>query len=236
MNKDLVLRLAKYRRLLHKLKTLGLERVFSNNLGDAIGVTPALVRKDFSTIKLSGNKRGGYNIDTVITFLDELLGQKRAKEVILVGCGKIGTALLQYKEFARDGIRIIAGFDADPSKVQTTSSVPILDVRELAEFTKSHPVGVGIIAVPDTAASQVLDRMIEAGITGILNFAPVELKNIRRSDKNGQPVRCTIQNVNIALEIENLFFLENLHAEVDAPAPEELFLNGPARSSRKGSP
>lgn len=232
MNKELVLRLAKYRRLLYKLKTLGLERVFSNNLGDAIGVTPALVRKDFSTIKLSGNKRGGYNIDTVIQYLDEILGQNKPKEVVLVGCGKIGTALLQYKEFGRDGIRIIAGFDVDPSKVQTTANIPILDIKELPEFTRKNPVRVGIIAVPDTAASQVLDRMIDAGITGILNFAPVELKYTRKTDKANQVVRCNIQNVNIALEIENLFFLENLHADTEQQVPEELFLKTAAQSKR----
>lgn len=229
MNRELVLRLAKYRRLLYKLKTLGLERVFSNNLGDAIGVTPALVRKDFSTIRLSGNKRGGYNIDTVIQYLDEILGQNRPKEVILVGCGKIGTALLQYKEFARDGIKIVAGFDAEPSRVQTTANIPILDIKELGEFTKSHPVSVGIIAVPDTAAAQVLDRMIDAGITGVLNFAPVELKYNRKSDRSAAPVRCNIQNVNIALEIENLFFLENLRAEAEELPTEELFLRTVAK-------
>jgi redox-sensing transcriptional repressor len=64
MNKELILRLSKYKRLLHKLKALGFERVFSNNLGDAIGVAPALVRKDFSMLRLPGNRRGGYQIDT----------------------------------------------------------------------------------------------------------------------------------------------------------------------------
>src|SRR6056297_4001676 len=92
MNKDFILRLTKYKRLLYKLKALGFERVFSNNLGDAIGVTPALVRKDFSTLNLPGNKRGGYNIDTLVHRLDKILGRDQPQQVIVIGCGRIGTA------------------------------------------------------------------------------------------------------------------------------------------------
>ncbi len=230
MNKELVLRLAKYRRLLYKLKNLGLERVFSNNLGDAIGVTPALVRKDFSMINLTGNKRGGYNIDSVIQSLDEILGQSTAKEVVLVGCGRIGSALLEYKEFSRDGIHIVAGFDIDPSRVKTTAETPIYHIDQLEEIARKHKITVGIIAVPDTAATQVLDKMIDAGISGILNFAPVELKCSKKCERDTCPVRCNIQNVNIALEIENLFFLENLRATDGLQEDVDLYIESSANS------
>lgn len=233
MNKELVLRLAKYRRLLYKLKNLGLERVFSNNLGDAIGVTPALVRKDFSTINLTGNKRGGYNIDSVIASLDAILGQSAPKDIVLVGCGKIGTALLEYKGFARDGIRIVAAFDIDPSRVKTAAETPIYHVDRLEEIAREHKVSVGIIAVPDTAATMVLDRMVDAGISGILNFAPVELKCSKKCDRENCPVRCNIQNVNIALEIENLFFLENLRGADSAQEDVDLYMKSSAKSNHK---
>ena len=233
MNKELVLRLAKYRRLLYKLKNLGLERVFSNNLGDAIGVTPALVRKDFSMINLTGNKRGGYNIDSVIQSLDEILGQSQPKEVVLVGCGRIGTALLEYKEFARDGINIVAGFDVDPSRVKTVSETPIYHIDQLEEIVRKNNVTVGIIAVPDSAATQVLDMMVDAGISGILNFAPVELKCSKKCERDNCPVRCNIQNVNIALEIENLFFLENLRASDGLQEDVDLYMKSSTKAKEE---
>lgn len=232
MNRELVLRLAKYRRLLYKLKNLGLERVFSNNLGDAIGVTPALVRKDFSMINLTGNKRGGYNIDSVIQSLDEILGQNKPKEVILVGCGKIGTALMENKEFERDGITIAAGFDIDPGKVHTTANVPIYHIDEVEKVVRERQIHVGIIAVPDTAATQVLDKMIDAGISGILNFAPVELKCSKKCDRDNCPSRCNIQNVNIALEIENLFYLENLRTDDSVEQDVEIYMKASSRAKK----
>lgn len=198
LNKSTILRLARYFRVLQKLKTMGFVKVFSNNLGDAIGVTPSVVRKDFSLINLPGNKRGGYNIDTLLEQLAVILGKNRAHEVVLAGCGKIGTALMEYKEFTREGIRIVAGFDADPARHRPDAPVPVFDIAELGPYIREHGVQVGIIAVPDSAATQVLAAMQEAGIRGVLNFAPVELKG------SGN---CIIHNVNIGLEIENLFYL-----------------------------
>ena len=210
MNKELVLRLAKYRRLLYKLKNLGLERVFSNNLGDAIGVTPALVRKDFSMISLTGNKRGGYNIDSVILSLDEILGQTQEKEVVLVGCGRIGSALLEYKEFRKDGLEIAAAFDSDPAKVDRDGRVPVLPMEELASFVSANAIEIGIVAVPESSAMQVFEQMVQAGILGFLNFTPVELKCSGRCNYEECPQQCTVQNVNIGLELESLFYLVNL--------------------------
>lgn len=205
MNKDFILRLTKYKRLLYKLKALGFERVFSNNLGDAIGVTPALVRKDFSTLNLPGNKRGGYNIDTLIEKLDKILGRDRPQHVVVVGCGRIGTALMEYSGFNTDGIEIVAGFDTHPENVHNTSGVPIYGMDKLDEYVREHDIKVGVIAVPDSEASKVLDRLIVAGIRGVLNFAPVELKCTR----NDCPGSTTIHNVNIALELEHLFYQVN---------------------------
>lgn len=205
MNKDFILRLTKYKRLLYKLKALGFERVFSNNLGDAIGVTPALVRKDFSILSLQGNKRGGYNIDTLIRKLDKILGHDRTQHVIVVGCGRIGTALMEYSGFRTDSIEIIAGFDTHPEKVRTNSGIPILSLEKLEGFIREKSVLVAIITVPDTEASKTLDRLVGAGIRGVLNFAPVDLKCTRPDC----PSNIVIQNVNIALELEHLFYQVN---------------------------
>lgn len=205
MNKDFILRLTKYKRLLYKLKALGFERVFSNNLGDAIGVTPALVRKDFSTLNLPGNKRGGYNIDTLVSKLDKILGRDRPQRVIVVGCGRIGSALMEYSGFNTDGIEVVAGFDIHPENVQSTSGIPIYSMDKIEEYIRENDIQVGVIAVPDTEASKIMDRLIDAGIRGILNFAPVELKCTR----DDCPINTTIHNVNIALELEHLFYQIN---------------------------
>ena len=202
MNRDFILRLSKYKRLLHKLKSLGFMKVFSNNLGDAIGVSPSLVRKDFSLIDLAGNKRGGYNVDTVIAQLNRVLGEESPHRVVIAGCGKIGRALMEYKEFAKDGIEIVAGFDIDPEGVRSASRVPIHAISQMVEFVRANGIKIGIVAVPDSAASQVLELMLQAGIRGVLNFAPVELKAT-------PGCICIVQNVNIGLEIENLLYLVN---------------------------
>ncbi len=217
MNKELIIRLSKYRRLLHKFKALGLERVFSNNLGDAIDVTPALVRKDFSVLELPGNKRGGYNIDEILGRLDDKLGLGRPKNVIIVGCGKIGTALLEYRGFAGDGLTIVAGFDIDPENVKAGSGIPIYHIDQMHDFVVEKGIEVGVIAVPDDAAADVLDRMVSAGIKGILNFAPVELKCPKRCSEEDCPARCIIHNINIGTEIENLFYLLYMKEKNDFP-------------------
>jgi redox-sensing transcriptional repressor len=204
MNKDVVARFSKYRSLLLKLKSLGLERIFSNNLGDAIGVTPALVRKDFSLLKLPGNKRGGYLIDVLLERLNTEFGKDKTQEFIIVGAGKIGTALMQYRNFFHEGLSPAAAFDTDPAKLTAAGQVPVLPMENLEEFIKTRNIKIAINAVPDAAAAAAVERLIRAGIQGILNFAPVELK----SQEN-----CLVHNFNIALELENLFYMVNLMAK-----------------------
>lgn len=212
MSRDFILRLSKYNRILQKLKSLGFVKVFSNNLGDAIGVSPALVRKDFSLISLPGNKRGGYDIDTLIRELDRVLGRDQPQKVIIAGCGRIGTALMEYKEFTKEGIQIVAGFDIEPPEDRAPGQTPVYDVSDMENYIKENDIKLGIVAVPDTAAHQVLEWMINGGIKGVLNFAPVELKTSER---------CVIHNVNIGLEIENLlYFVTHMEktGEVVSPA------------------
>ena len=221
MNKDLVLRLSKYKRLLYKLRALGLERVFSNNLGDAIGVAPALVRKDFSLLDLPGNKRGGYSIDSLIEKLDRVLGMDQPQEVVVIGCGRIGTALMQYEEFAREGIRIAAGFDIEPEQVKRIKDIPVYHISELEDFVVKTGIKVGILAVPDSVAAEVFGMMTRAGISGILNFSSIDFKCGAKFGSAPCPQRCVTQNVNIGLELEHLFYQVNISQEgLDLSPPE----------------
>lgn len=211
LNKSLVLRLVRYLRVLKQLKSLGIVNVFSNNLGDAVGVTPAVVRKDFSLINIQGNKRGGYNIDNLMHELSAILGKQERQDVIIVGCGRIGTALMNYREFDKEGIRVLAGFDNDPDKVNEGLSIPILPMERMKSFVKEQSVEVAIITVPESSANIVFDEMVKAGIRGFLNFTNVELKCQGKCDRQTCPHNCTIHNVNISLELENLFYLINLN-------------------------
>ncbi len=217
----MVLRLARYLRVLQKLKGLGFVKVFSNNLGDAIGATPAVVRKDFSVIGITGNKRGGYVIDSLIERLVEVLGKNEVERVVVVGCGRIGSALLNFREFSREGIRVVAGFDIRPDSIDREGSIPVLPMDEFPGFVADHKVEVAVLAVPDQVATSVFELMVDAGIRGVLNFTSVELKCGAACEENGCVQECTVHNVNIGLEIENLFYLIRLKREAAVPETVE---------------
>ncbi len=199
-SKNSIVRLSRYKNALYRFQKLGYVRVFSDILADAIGVTPAQVRKDFSLFGIKGNKRGGYNVDELIGKLNELLGKNKTQNVIITGAGKIGTALLEYKGFGNEGIRIAASFDIDPAKVNETAEIPVYPLENLKSFVKNSDIRIGIIAVPDIAAQQVFEIMISAGIKGVLNFAPIRLKDTPD---------VVVNNVNLELELENVIYFVN---------------------------
>jgi redox-sensing transcriptional repressor len=208
-SKNAIIRLSRYKNALYRLKLLGFVKVFSDNLADAVGVKPSQVRKDFSLFGISGNKRGGYLIDELIVKLNTILGKNEIQKVVIVGAGHIGTALMKYKGFEREGIKIVAAFDIDPAKYQKEAAMPILPLEELKECIQKNQIRIGIIAVPDIAAQQAADLMIAAGIKGILNFAPIRLRG---------PEDCVINNVNLEIELENVVYFANaLNKQVIAP-------------------
>lgn len=200
MNRKCILRLSRYKNALKRLKALGFVKVFSGNLADAAGVTSSQVRKDFSLFGITGNRRGGYKVDELITRIREILGKNETQKVVIIGVGNIGNALIRYKGFETGGIRIVAGFDIDPSRYQPHSSVPILPLEEFRTYVQSNEIRIGILAVPDVAAHHVSEIMIAAGIKGILNFAPIQL---RGADE------VIISNINLEVELENLIYFVN---------------------------
>ena len=198
MNKNAILRLSKYKNALQRFQALGLEKVFSDNLAEAVGVTPSQVRKDLSAFGLaSGNKRGGYQIAALLDRMRESLGMGESYPVIVVGVGKIGAALLRYKGFARVNLRIVAAFDTDPAKQDAAASIPILPLENLAPFVRKHSVRLAVLAVPAAAAPSVLASLVAAGVPGILNFAPIELLG---SDA------VLVSNVHLESELESLLY------------------------------
>lgn len=207
-NKLCIMRLSKYKNALYRLKSSGFVRVFSDNLADAIEATASQVRKDFSIFGISGNKRGGYKIDELIEKLNIILGKDELQKVIIVGLGKLGTALTHYTGFEKEEIKIVAAFDIDSTKfnhsdnqmIKQKEPTPVLPLEYLPEFVRNNNIKIGIITVPDIAAQQVVDIMLSAGIKGVLNFAPLRL---RGNDD------CVINNVNLGVELENLIYFVN---------------------------
>ncbi len=200
-SKNSVIRLSKYKNALYRFKTLGFVRVFSDNLADAVGVAASQVRKDFSIFGVSGNRRGGYLIDELLIALNHILGKDKVQKIIIVGVGHIGSALINYQGFSKEGIKVVAGFDVDAAKHNLKFDVPIMPMEKLKEFVKKNNIDIAIIAVPDIAAQDVLDAMVSAGIKGVLNFAPIRLHT---------PANCVITNVNLGLELETLIYFTSI--------------------------
>jgi redox-sensing transcriptional repressor len=202
VNKKCIARLSEYRKALIRHAELGMVKVFSDTLAEAVGVTPAQVRKDFSLFGIAaGNKKGGYRIDELVRLLGMILGKDQVQDVVVAGVGQLGGALIRYSGFEREGIRVAAGFDTDTAKINRKAKVPILPLGELKEFVKSRDIRVGVLAVPESAAQEVFDLMVSAGILGLLNFTPVRFHDVG-------PV--VVNHVNLEIELENVLYF--LHA------------------------
>ena len=204
MNSDMLIRITRYYRALNRLRAIGLEKVFAHNLSDAAGVSAAVVMKDFSILSIHGQKRGGYEITDLIEKLSAILGKGDPQNVIVVGCGRIGKALMHYSGFEPDGIRVVAGFDTDPVVYSDVSHpVPVYPLSRLEEVIEALEVKVAIITVPEASAADTAEKLIDAGIKGILNFSPITLRAKPASDGE---TPCVIHNINIALELEQIFY------------------------------
>jgi redox-sensing transcriptional repressor len=199
-NQEVIRRLSKYRTVMQKMKELGLVKVFSDNLADALGVSSSLVRKDFSMFNLTGNKRGGYRIDELISKLNVLLGKEKKQKIIIVGCGKLGQALMNHNGFPRVGIRVVAAFDTDPGVLNPDAPIPILHVKKMKEFIEVNAIRVAALSVPESAVQAMVETLQKTCVKGVINFAPVLLKSTDDF---------LVHNINMEQEIENIFY--NIH-------------------------
>lgn len=195
-------RLLNYKHLLNRFKSLGMVKIYSDNIADPLGISASLVRKDFAIFGISGSRKGGYLIESVLNKIDHILGSDKVQEVVIIGVGRIGEALMSYKGFYKDGIRIVAGFDIDVKKIRTKEDIPVMPLEEFPEFIKTHNVKIAIMAVPDVAAQQTLEIIKSSNILGVLNFTPVKFKS---TDE------IVINNFNIENELVNLIYFVNKH-------------------------
>jgi redox-sensing transcriptional repressor len=191
-------RLSLYLRFLEEFEGQGVETVSSGALASRGGTTSAQVRKDLSFFGSFGKRGLGYSVPELSAALREILGLGREWRVVIVGAGKIGAALAQYRGFRQRGYNIIAVYDANPEKIGR--SLEGIEIRDMSRFeadvAAEHPE-IAVIAIPGEEAQAVLDRIVRTGIKAVLNFAPVQLH---------APADVTVKAVNMAMELEGLSF------------------------------
>ena len=193
-----IYRLSVYLRCLHRLKANAIRTVSSDALAAAAGVKPTQLRKDLTYFGQFGTRGLGYDVEQLARMITDLLGTNSLQPVILAGVGNLGLALLSYRGFEREGFEIVAAFDIDPHRRrEKTIRQPIHGMDKLAAFVHERGVRMAILTVPAVVAQEVANLLVEAGITGILNFAPIVLQ---------VPEEVMVNNVNLAIELENLSY------------------------------
>ncbi len=150
--------------------------VSSMELAKAIGATSYTVRKDISVLGITGYTRKGYEVSSLKKELGRTLQLNKKRKACIVGLGRLGTALLDYEKFQDDGFEIVAGFDSSVNKLERIrTDIEVFPVRNLKEIVQSKSIELGIITVPEENAQAVADKLIEAGVKGILNFSHVKI-------------------------------------------------------------
>ena len=203
-------RILLYRGSLIRLQALGVKKVYSYTLGKETAISPEQVRKDFSEYQIKGNQRGGYQVDVLISEMELIFYRNGRQNIIVVGRGNIGSSLSNYSRFIQRQINIVATFDIDPSKQRLRSEIPVYTMERLGEVIKRFNVRTAIISVPDISAQSVCDQLMEFGIEGIINFAPVILK---------VPDDVVVNNINLSDEIESVIYCVSQSNDVEEVNP-----------------
>jgi len=193
-----VKRLSLYLRQLEALAERGVEKISSRQLADALHLAGAQVRKDLAYFGQFGRPGVGYRVDPLIEALRVILGTNRIWNVIVVGAGDLGRALLRYRGFHRRGFQVVAAFDVAQSKVnKRVGSVTVYPLQKLEQVVREKGVKLAVVTVPSDAAQSVTDLLSKAGILGILNFAPRTLNT---------PEGVAVAPVDLAAHLEQLSF------------------------------
>ena len=193
-----VRRLSVYLRFLEDSAQKGVRTISSEELARRGGTTSAQVRKDLSFFGSFGKRGLGYAVPELTASLRDILGLRREWRVIIIGAGKIGTAMAQYHGFRQRGFQVVSVYDADPRKIG--SRWDGLVVRDIADFERDMQIErpeIAVLAVPAHEAQPAAERIVRAGIKAILNFAPTQLQ---------LPSDVTVRHVNMAMELEGLSF------------------------------
>ena len=196
--KKAIYRLSIYHRCLQKLHANGVDTVSSSTLARAAGVKSAQLRKDLAYFGQFGTRGLGYPVEILSGIIRETLGREHLQPVILVGAGNLGSALLRYHGFEKEGFEVVAAFDANPEATRARGvTIPVFPDSDLETFIAERSVKLAILCVPVEFAQAVVNRLVAAGIQGVLNFSPIVLE---------VTPDVTVNNVDLALELEHLSY------------------------------
>jgi len=169
-------RLPKYHRYLSELLKNGVDRISSKELSEKIGFTASQIRQDLNCFGDFGQQGYGYNIQDLYNEISGILGLTKQYKTIIIGAGNIGQAVANYGKFDRLGFSLEGIFDVNPKLIgMKIRDVEIVDIDEMENFLKNNEVHIGIICVPKANAQRVCNTLVENGVKGIWNFAPVDL-------------------------------------------------------------
>lgn len=191
-------RLPLYYRYLEKLHAIGKQRISSADLSEALQIDPATIRRDFSYLGELGKKGYGYNVTYLLQFLRDFLKQDEVTNVVLVGVGNLGTALLRYNFYRSHNTKIVAGFDEDTSKIgKDIDGIPVFGMDRLSEIIALHNVEVAILTVPVNVAQATTDYLVKTGVRGILNFTPARIT---------APAPVRVHHIDLTSELQTLIY------------------------------
>ena len=193
-----VRRLAIYLRFLEEFDHQGQDTLSSDALARRAGTTSAQVRKDLSFFGSFGKRGLGYDVHALAERLREILGLVRRYRVVLIGAGRLAGALVKFSGFGARGFDIVAVVDQDAAKIgKAWGALEIQDVVRLETVVRDERIDIAILVTPGDPAQGLVDRLVAAGVTAILSFAPVQLQ---------VPDGVDVKNVNLAIELETLSY------------------------------
>jgi redox-sensing transcriptional repressor len=170
-------RLPLYLRALNRLKNEGHNFASSRELGKLLDISAAQIRKDLSHFGELGKRGKGYEINFLVSKLNQILNTDVIWDMIVIGAGDLGSGLARYKGFANRGFQVSAIFDIDPSKIgKKIGSLVVKDIREMCDYVADNNIQIAVLAIPAEDAQHVIDDLVEVGITAILNYAPIYIK------------------------------------------------------------
>ncbi|MBL6989193.1 MAG: redox-sensing transcriptional repressor Rex [Bacteriovoracaceae bacterium] len=187
-------RLLLYRQILRRIQNTGGEFIFSHELASIARASSAQVRRDLMMLKHSGTPQRGYNIRMILDEIGSIVDTKDGQNVALVGVGNLGRAIISYFSTRKPKLKVIAAFDVDEQLIGTEIyGCPCHHITDLGDIAKEENIRVGIIAVPGKIAQDVADILVEAGVNGVVNFAPQRIH---------VPSDVFLENVDITIAIE----------------------------------
>lgn len=196
-------RLSLYYRIFKRFNAEKIEKASSKQIADAIGIDSATVRRDFSYFGELGRRGFGYDVNKLMNFFADILNDTSTTNVLLVGVGNIGRALLHYRFHERNKMRIAMAFDTDDNELvgsKTVDGIPVYDISDIKAKIQGTDIQTAILTVPSNAAQEVTDRLVEAGIKGILSFSPRHLS---------LPKGIVAQYVDLTSELQTLLYFMN---------------------------